>query len=141
MCTCTKLTKVFLRSLFWKTSAHFIAPGETINFKRNYVMVSLEYLISKDVRLFFFQRKFVALLCGLIWHCAFIKGKLISKANLLETPLPEKRTKYLTKFCRMKLEQNFVKYFIRFSGNGVSWKMLLRFTDLYILMPIKLPNI
>ena len=63
-----------------------------------------------------------------------------SKAILLETPLPEKQTKYLTKFCPMKLGQNFVKYFVRFSGNGVSWKMLLRFTDLYILMLIKLPN-
>ena len=33
-------------------------------------MVSLDYLISKDVSLFYFQRKFIALLCGLIWHCA-----------------------------------------------------------------------
>ena len=30
----------------------------------------------------------------------------------------------------MKLRQNLVKYFVRFLGNGVKEKMLLRFTDL-----------
>ena len=32
----------------------------------------------------------------------------------------------------MNLGQNFVKYFIRLLGNGVSREMLLRFTDIYL---------
>ena len=51
------------------------------------------------------------------------KGQEISKAIFLETPLPKKRTKYLTKFCHIKLGQKFVKYFVRFLGNGVSRKI------------------
>ena len=31
----------------------------------------------------------------------------------------------------MKLGQNFVKYFVRYLGNGVSRKILLRFIDIY----------
>ena len=41
----------------------------------------------------------------------------------LETPLPKKQKKYLTKFCPMKLGQNIFKcYFVCFLGNGVSRK-------------------
>ena len=40
----------------------------------------------------------------------------------MDVPLRKKRTKYLTKFCLMKLGQNFVKYFFRFWGNGFSRK-------------------
>ena len=47
---------------------------------------------------------------------------VFSEAFFLETPLPKKRTKYETKFCPMKLGQNFVKYFVLFCGNGVSRK-------------------
>ena len=54
----------------------------------------------------------------------------MSKEFFLETPLPKKRTKYLTKVCPSFTGQNFVKYFVRFLGNGVKEKMLLRFTDL-----------
>ena len=32
----------------------------------------------------------------------------------------------------MNLGQNFVKYFIRLLGNGVSREMLLRFSDIYL---------
>ena len=41
----------------------------------------------------------------------------------VETPLPKKLTKYLTKFCPMKLGQNFAKYFVCFLGNEVSKKI------------------
>ena len=36
--------------------------------------------------------------------------------------MPPKRTKYLTKFCPSFIGQNFVSYFVRFLGNGVSRK-------------------
>ena len=36
--------------------------------------------------------------------------------------MPKKLTKYKSKVCSMKLGQNFVKYFVRFLGNGVSRK-------------------
>ena len=51
-----------------------------------------------------------------------IKGQSISKAIFLKTPLPQNKTRYLTKFCLMKLGQNFVKYFVHFLGNWVSRK-------------------
>ena len=53
------------------------------------------------------------------------KGQWISKAFFLETALPKKRTRYLTKFCPINLGQNFVKYFFCFLSNGVSRKNVL----------------
>ena len=44
-----------------------------------------------------------------------------SQKQFIETPLPKHQTKYLTKFCPMKLGQNLVKY-KKNSGNGVSGK-------------------
>ena len=61
---------------------------------------------------------------------SLLKVSKSEKHFFLGTPLPKKWMKFFTKVSPMKLGQNFVKYFVRFLGNGVSRKMLLRFTDL-----------
>ena len=70
------------------------------------------------------------------------KGQYISKAIFLETSLSPKWTKYLTKFCPSFIGQNFVKYFVRFWGNGVSrkiafqiyWPLLATLLNIALLM-------
>ena len=54
-----------------------------------------------------------------------------SQKQFIETPLPKHQTKYLTKFCPMKLGQNLVKYKKKIRAMEFQEKMLLRFTDLY----------
>ena len=64
-----------------------------------------------------------------------LKVSKSQKIFFLETPLPKKRTKYLTKICPMKLEQNFVKYFGWFFGQwSFKKKNLFRFNDLYSML-------
>ena len=81
----------------------------------------------------FFYKK---ILIFLIWNAydyligtsELLKGRQISKAIFLKTPLPRKRMKYKTKFYPMKLEQNLVHFF----GNRFLRKNILSFTDLYL---------
>ena len=59
-------------------------------------------------------------------HIRVVKVSKSQKHFFLETPLPKKRTRYLTKFCPIKLGNiSFVFWAMEFQE-----KMLLRFTDL-----------
>ena len=52
--------------------------------------------------------------------CTPLKVSKSQTQFFLETPLPPKSMKYLTKFCPSFIGKNLVKYFVRFGGNGVS---------------------
>ena len=75
-----------------------------------------------------------------IFQLVVLKVSKSQKHFLLKLHCPKKGKKYLTKFCPMKLGQNFVKYFVHFLGNGVSRKKcfwdLLTFTDLLFIINI-----
>ena len=63
--------------------------------------------------------------CGSCWKflTGSLKGSKSQKHFFLKLHhCPQKRTKYLTKFCPSFIEQNFVSFFVCFLGNGVSRK-------------------
>ena len=64
-----------------------------------------------------------------------LKVSKSQKYFFLETPLPKKRTKYLTKFCPSFIGHNFDKYFVRFLGIGVSRKNAF---DIYVKISLGL---
>ena len=81
-------------------------------------------------------------LLGCLWFCSFLPEETVCfgwlvvclvvpllnlKSNFSFNSIAQKPNEI---FCPMKLGKNFVKYFARFLGNGVSKKMLLRFIDL-----------
>ena len=75
-------------------------------------------------------------------HCSYLDIYISQKIRLclkvsksqnhffLETPLPKKRTPYLTKFCSSFIGQNLSQYFVHFWAMEFQEKLLLRFTDL-----------
>ena len=97
-CTYTKLTIVFLRSLFWKNFHTLHCTWWDHYFQRNYVMVSPQYLISEDVSLFIFQRAYLAL-C-IYYILIFKKLPIMKIKRKMKTRLKFIYSEKATKFCK-----------------------------------------